>query len=143
MVSSSSRRASETFSQPQPRSSNRMALARRATRCSSRPSRAMLVSRARSSLLRKLRLIIDRQSSRTHPRRQPPRILTESGYSPQCAVVDINLGEGASFAGASALQNKGVPFVFVTGYDDLVIPAAFSNVPRLRKPVELRQVVRA
>jgi len=63
--------------------------------------------------------------------------------SPGCAVVDINLGEGPSFTVASALQTKGIPFVFVTGYDDVVIPEAFSAVPRLRKPVELRQIVRA
>ncbi|MHC2086160.1 HWE histidine kinase domain-containing protein [Methylobacterium sp. CM6244] len=63
--------------------------------------------------------------------------------SPGYAVVDINLGHGASFTVASALQSKGIPFVFVTGYDDVVIPEAFSDVVRLRKPVELRQVVRA
>lgn len=63
--------------------------------------------------------------------------------SPGCAVVDINLGHGPSFAVASALQAQSIPFVFVTGYDDVVIPEEFSAVPRLRKPVELRQIVRA
>lgn len=63
--------------------------------------------------------------------------------SPGYAVVDINLGQGPAFTVATALQGRGVPFVFVTGYDDVVIPAAFSEVARLRKPVELRQVVRA
>ncbi len=63
--------------------------------------------------------------------------------APDCAVVDINLGAGVRFSVAEALQERGVPFVFVTGYDDVMIPARFDAVERLRKPVEFRQVVRA
>ena len=61
----------------------------------------------------------------------------------RCALVDINLGEGARFTVADALQERGVPFVFVTGYDDHVIPERFDAVERVRKPAELRQVVEA
>ena len=35
-----------------------------------------------------------------------------------------------------------MPFVFVTGYDEGVIPQEFSDVERLQKPVELRRVVK-
>lgn len=59
-----------------------------------------------------------------------------------CAVLDVNLGGGPTFRTADALLEKDVPFVFVTGYDDDVIPGRFEAVKRLRKPVELRQMVR-
>jgi DNA-binding response OmpR family regulator len=59
-----------------------------------------------------------------------------------CAVLDVNLGEGPTFGAADALREKDVPFILVTGYDDNVIPARFEGVKRLRKPVELRQIVR-
>ncbi len=62
---------------------------------------------------------------------------------PTCALVDINLGHGAEFKIAEALQDRGVPFVFVTGYDDVVIPARFDTIERLRKPVHYREIVRA
>ena len=61
--------------------------------------------------------------------------------TPRCALVDINLGGGARFAVADALEERGVPFVFVTAYDDEAIPARFDRVPRLRKPVELPRIV--
>ena len=63
--------------------------------------------------------------------------------SPTCALVDINLGAGAQFAMAGALQDRGVPFVFVTGYDDVMIPSRFDGVERIRKPTDFRQIVRA
>lgn len=62
---------------------------------------------------------------------------------PDAAVVDINLGAGPSFKLAEALKDRGVPFVFVTGYDQEAIPAEFEHVERLEKPVQLRQVVNA
>ena len=62
---------------------------------------------------------------------------------PRCALVDLNLGDGVRFAVASALQDRGIPFVFVTGYDDDLIPSRFDDVARLRKPVDMRDVVRA
>src|SRR4051794_34391683 len=35
---------------------------------------------------------------------------------PSCALVDINLGSGASFVPAKALEARGVPVAFLTGY---------------------------
>jgi CheY-like chemotaxis protein len=43
------------------------------------------------------------------------------------AVVDINLGQGPDFQVASHLADKGVPFIFATGYDESVIPAEFEQ----------------
>jgi two-component sensor histidine kinase/CheY-like chemotaxis protein len=62
---------------------------------------------------------------------------------PSAAVVDINLGTGASFALARTLQDQSVPFIFVTGYDEAVIPVEFNEIKRLQKPLELRQIVRS
>lgn len=57
------------------------------------------------------------------------------------AVVDINLGHGPTFNVARRLKDRGIPFVFLTGYDQEVIPNEFGDVERLQKPVQLRQVV--
>lgn len=59
------------------------------------------------------------------------------------AIVDINLGSGPSFEAANALTKAGVPFLFLTGYDERSIPPEFEHVRRLQKPTELRQIVRA
>jgi two-component sensor histidine kinase len=59
------------------------------------------------------------------------------------AMIDINLGNGASFETAQALRRAETPFVFVTGYDESSIPAELADVPRFVKPVDLRQIVRA
>jgi len=60
---------------------------------------------------------------------------------PTGAVLDINLGRGPSFKLARALRERSIRFVFLTGYDEDVIPDEFEGVVRLQKPVELRQIV--
>ena len=62
---------------------------------------------------------------------------------PDAAVVDINLGLGPSFKLAERLKDRGIPFVFTTGYDAEVIPAEFEQVERLEKPLQLRQIIDA
>lgn len=59
------------------------------------------------------------------------------------ALVDINLGNGPSFAFAHSLRERGIPFVFVTGYDAAVIPAELADMPRIEKPVRPRSLVAA
>lgn len=66
-----------------------------------------------------------------------------AGGAPTCAVLDINLGDGPVFAVPDALRDACIPFVFVTGYDDVVIPARFDGVERLRKPVAYGEVIQA
>jgi DNA-binding response OmpR family regulator len=52
------------------------------------------------------------------------------------AVLDVNLNGDRCFAIAEALQGRGVPFVFLTGYDSsTVIPAELRTTRRLGKPV--------
>src|SRR5262245_39709188 len=62
---------------------------------------------------------------------------------PTAAVVDINLGIGPSFDLALALRGRGVPLVFITGYDEDVVPRELADVPRLQKPVDLAAIVRS
>ncbi|WP_184718647.1 hypothetical protein [Caulobacter sp.] len=61
----------------------------------------------------------------------------------QAAVVDINLGDGPSFELADALKHHGVPFVFVTGYDQIVIPERLSDIFTVQKPADMKAVVQA
>ena len=62
---------------------------------------------------------------------------------PDCAILDVNLGHGASFDLADELRSRNVPFPFFTGYDREVIPARFAYVPRLEKPVDATRLVSA
>jgi DNA-binding response OmpR family regulator len=62
---------------------------------------------------------------------------------PDCALVDVNLGRGANFAPAQALLARGVPIIFMTGYDSNVIPPAFSHLPCLQKPTQGDRIVAA
>ena len=52
------------------------------------------------------------------------------------AILDINLHGEMSFPVAEVLRARGVPFVFVTGYEDRsIVPMAYRSAPRLDKPV--------
>lgn len=52
------------------------------------------------------------------------------------AVLDISLHGVHSFPVCSVLQQRGIPFVFVTGYPDTVLPAGLHGSELLAKPVE-------
>ncbi|TFI60114.1 response regulator [Sphingomonas parva] len=60
---------------------------------------------------------------------------------PDCALLDVNLGQGPSFDLPKELSRLGVPFAFVTGYEGNVIPEAYAQTERLEKPVGPGQVV--
>jgi PAS domain S-box-containing protein len=54
----------------------------------------------------------------------------------EAAVLDINLGDGAVYPIADLLTARGVPFVFVTGYDAESVEPRFRDTPILQKPIE-------
>jgi DNA-binding response OmpR family regulator len=56
------------------------------------------------------------------------------------AMLDINLSGIPSFPLAKMLEERGVPFVFMTGYDDGALPLEFRKVRRLAKPFDARDV---
>lgn len=52
------------------------------------------------------------------------------------AVLDINLNGEGSYPIADALISRGLPFVFSTGYNQSSLPAAYSDLPFMQKPLE-------
>jgi PAS domain S-box-containing protein len=59
----------------------------------------------------------------------------------EAAVLDINLGDGAVYPIADMLATRGVPFVFVTGYEADSVDSRFRDIPILQKPIE-REMLR-
>jgi CheY-like chemotaxis protein len=63
---------------------------------------------------------------------------------PDVAILDVNLGNGSSVPVAQALCERGIPFVFATGYGETsLIPASMDDVPIVRKPYDLASLVAA
>jgi PAS domain S-box-containing protein len=62
----------------------------------------------------------------------------------EVAVLDINLGGELSFPVADILVARGVPFVFITGYEhDRLIPGRFGHAPVVSKPYPAGALERA
>jgi DNA-binding response OmpR family regulator len=56
------------------------------------------------------------------------------------AVLDITLGREKSFPIAETLAERGIPFVFLSGYVETVLPPGLSNSTLLTKPVVLEKL---
>ena len=67
-------------------------------------------------------------------------LLGDPAFEIDLAVLDVNLGGEESFPIAAALAERGVPFVFSTGYGNSGLPAAWRNRPSLQKPFTHEQV---
>jgi hypothetical protein len=52
------------------------------------------------------------------------------------AILDLNLDGKLSFPIADSLSARGIPYVFVTGYNEGFFPAKYRTIPRLGKPIE-------
>lgn len=59
------------------------------------------------------------------------------------AVLDINLQGEMVFPVADALAERGVPFVFATGYDAVSVPFRHASVRHCSKPVGAGSLARA
>jgi PAS domain S-box-containing protein len=68
------------------------------------------------------------------------RAAKESDYD--AAILDINLGDGMAYPVADIVSARGVPFVFVTGYEADTIDDRFGGVPVLQKPIERQMLQR-
>ena len=62
---------------------------------------------------------------------------------PDYAIVDINLGHGATFEIAEELECKKIPFLFLTGYDAASIPPGFAHIDRFEKPANVARIIEA
>jgi ActR/RegA family two-component response regulator len=60
--------------------------------------------------------------------------MVENDQAIELAVLDINLRGEMVYPLAAILADKGVPFVFATGYDTDTVPDRFRHVPLLTKP---------
>jgi CheY-like chemotaxis protein len=58
------------------------------------------------------------------------------------AVLDIRLRDERVYPVADLLRQRGIPFVFATGYEGWVIPPAYADVPRCEKPVDTSELAR-
>lgn len=53
-----------------------------------------------------------------------------------CAVLDVNLGGTPIDPVMQRLADRGVPFVFLSGYDAADLPPHLSTAPLVRKPLK-------
>ena len=68
--------------------------------------------------------------------------LLAAGAPPDAAILDVNLGGEMVFPLAEALRDRGVPFMFATGYDSWALPPAYADVPRCEKPFDVGRCLR-
>ena len=59
------------------------------------------------------------------------------------AILDINLDGQMVFPLADRLVERGIPFLFLTGYASLTIPERLRPAPRLTKPLQRASLVKA
>lgn len=64
-------------------------------------------------------------------------------FTPDAAVLDVNLGTETSLPVAEELARRNIPFVFATGYgDNIMVPQSFA-APTIRKPYDEAVLARA
>jgi CheY-like chemotaxis protein len=61
---------------------------------------------------------------------------------PDAAVLDVNLGDHRVYPVADKLIERGVPVVFATGYDELLVQRSYIGQPRCQKPIDKAALVR-
>jgi CheY-like chemotaxis protein len=61
----------------------------------------------------------------------------------EVAILDVNLNGQRTFPIAEALIERGLPFVFATGYGAAAVPENFRGAPVLQKPFRLNDLERA
>jgi CheY-like chemotaxis protein len=61
----------------------------------------------------------------------------------EVALLDVNLEGQATYAVADELQQKGIPFVFATGYGAAGVPKQHDERAVLQKPFQKRELAAA
>ena len=58
------------------------------------------------------------------------------------ALLDIHLGQkSSSLEIAEMLARNAVPFIFISGYDEIALPASLAGAPILGKPVDVQHLL--
>lgn len=70
-------------------------------------------------------------------------VVEREGAKLDAAVLDINLRTERVYPVADALIALGVPIVFATGYDALLIAKPYIGLPRCQKPIDKGALARA
>ncbi|MBR0874290.1 response regulator [Bradyrhizobium tropiciagri] len=70
------------------------------------------------------------------------RILHDGGTI-DGAVLDVNIRKQMIYPVARELQMRGVPIVFTSGYDKIVISNEFADVPLWEKPLDHRAMAQS
>jgi DNA-binding response OmpR family regulator len=58
------------------------------------------------------------------------------------AVLDINMAGEMIFPLADELQQRGIPYIFLSGYASMDLPERFRSLPRFAKPHDPVMLVR-
>ena len=77
------------------------------------------------------------------PTKDKALALLASEETIDAAVLDINLKGQAVYPVADALAERGVPFVFATGYDVATLPPDYQRVPLWEKPFKPENLAQA
>jgi len=56
------------------------------------------------------------------------------------AILDVNLAGELGFPVAHILRERGIPFLFSTGYGEGAVPPEFGTYPVLSKPFSMKQL---
>jgi len=59
------------------------------------------------------------------------------------AVLDVNLNGEAALPVADALERRGIPFLFVSGYGEIGGDQRFARRPLVRKPFKTQEIAQA
>ncbi|BAU93176.1 hypothetical protein MPPM_4571 [Methylorubrum populi] len=70
-------------------------------------------------------------------------VFERSALRTDIAMLDINVRGKMIYPLADVLRERGVPFIFATGYDFESIPDKFASVPRIQKPFDADELVNA
>jgi DNA-binding response OmpR family regulator len=75
--------------------------------------------------------------------RLQPAIDTAQARELDAAILDINLGGESAMPLADALRDRGVPFMFASGYGTSILPERYKDCTMLQKPYLPNDLLRA
>jgi DNA-binding response OmpR family regulator len=83
-----------------------------------------------------------RAMTRAHSIEEAERYITSAPFD--VAILDVNLNGRPSFPLADLLADRGISFVFASGYSDLdALPERWRDVPLVNKPYSTAELAAA